>query len=298
MTRYLVGRLLSLPPLLLGVSLLVFVVLRVMPGDPAERILSQDGGSLADREAIATLRTEWGLDLSLPAQYAKWVSRVGRGEFGNSFATGRPVSEAIAERLPATLQLAGAALAVAVLVALPLGVLPATRSGGPVDGLCRLLSLVGASVPSFWLGLLLVWLFAVRLGWLPAVGRGVAATQARLLRASLLDTLGQQYIVVARAKGERPRRVVWRHALRNALIPSAAALGGSVGSLLGGAVVVETVFAYPGMGKLALDAISVRDYPVVQAFVLMMTVSFAVAGLAVDALCAALDPRVRLGAPD
>jgi peptide/nickel transport system permease protein len=296
-----------------GVSVLIFLVLRFTPGDPAERILSQEGEYQADREAIARLRAEWGLDLALPVQYGRWIANVAVGDFGRSFATGRPVVETLAERLPATLQLAALALAVAVALALPLGVLAAANAGGPVDALCRALSLVGASVPSFWLGLLLVWVFAVRLGWLPAIGRGgpqhlvlpaaalgvgVCATQARLLRASLLETLAEQYVLVARAKGVSARRVLWRHALRNALIPSTAALGVSLGSLLGGAAVVETVFAYPGMGKLAVDAISIRDYPVVQAFVILMTLAFALAGLVVDLVSALIDPRIRVGAAD
>lgn len=311
MSRYLVGRLVSLPPLLLGVSIAIFLLLRFSPGDPAERLLSANGEYLADRQAVQELRRQWGLDLALPVQYHRWIRQILSGDLGRSFASNRPVVESIRERLPATLQLAAAALALAVLIALPLGVIAAATAGGPIDGLCRLIALVGVSLPGFWLGLLLVWAFAVKLGWLPAIGAGgpqhlvlpaatlavgVAATQARLIRASLLEVLGEPFTVVARAKGLREQRVLLGHALRNALIPPITALGLSLGSLLGGAVVVETVFAYPGLGKLAIDSIAARDYPVLQAFVIMMTLIFAAASLVVDVLYAAIDPRVRIGA--
>jgi ABC-type dipeptide/oligopeptide/nickel transport system permease component len=243
-------------------------------------------------------------------QYARWLRALAGGDLGASFASGRPVAALIAERLPATLALTGAALAVALGLAVPLGLTAAVWAGRPPDALSRLLALLGVSLPSFWLGLLLVWLFAVRLGWLPAIGggsarhlilpaltlaAGVAATQARLLRASLLEVLGQPYLTVARAKGLPERRVIWGHALRNALVAPVTALGLSLSSLLGGAVVVETVFAYPGLGKLVIDAISARDYPIIQAFVLLMTTIFILGGLAVDALYAVIDPRVRPG---
>lgn len=309
MGRYLLGRLLTVPPTLLGVSLAIFLLLRFSPGDPAARILSQ-GGEAADPAAVAALRRDLGLDLALPVQYGRWLGRVVVGDFGDSFTSGRPVAEALGQRLPATLQLAGAALALALLIALPLGILAAARAGTAVDALCRVIALVGVSLPGFWLGLLLVWTFAVRLGWLPAIGggtprhlvlpavtlaSGIAATQARLIRACLLETLGQPYIQVARAKGLREGAVLLRHALRNALIAPLTALGVSLGSLLGGAVVVETVFAYPGLGKLAIDAISTRDYPVIQAFVVLMTAIFIAAGLLVDLLYVVVDPRVRVG---
>jgi peptide/nickel transport system permease protein len=310
MGRYLLGRLLSIPPTLLGVSLVIFLLLRFSPGDPAERILSQGGDPAADPAAVAALRRELGLDLALPAQYARWLGRVVTGDFGDSFTSGRPVTEALAQRLPATLALAGATLALALALALPLGILAAARAGGPLDALCRLVALAGVSLPGFWLGLLLVWTFAVRLGWFPAIGggtprhlvlpaitlaTGIAATQARLIRASLLETLGQPYVATARAKGLREGAILVRHALRNALIAPLTALGVSLGSLLGGAVVVETVFAYPGLGKLAIDAISTRDYPVIQAFVVIMTAVFIGAGLLVDLLYVVVDPRVRVG---
>jgi peptide/nickel transport system permease protein len=296
---------------LLGASLVIFLLLRFSPGDPAEVILAQNGEYAVDKETVAQLRREWGLDLSLPTQYGRWLAQVARGDFGRSFATSRPVGDLIAERLPATLLLSGAALLVALIVALPLGILSAVRSGGALDGACRLVALAGVSMPGFWLGLLLVWTFSVRLGWLPAIGSGttrhlvlptialavgVAATQTRLIRASLLEVLAQPYIDVARAKGISERLVILRHGLRNALIPSVTALALSVGGLLGGAAVIETVFAYPGLGKLAVDSIGSRDYPVIQAYALLMTLVFVVSSLLVDALYGLLDPRIRLGA--
>jgi ABC-type dipeptide/oligopeptide/nickel transport system permease component len=256
--RYLVGRLLALPPLLLGVSVVIFLVLRFSPGDPAERILSDNGAYAADRQAVAALRTTLGLDLSLPIQYGRWLSQVAVGDFGRSYASGRQVIEVIGERLPATLRLTGVALGIALVVGVPLGIVAAAQAGRPLDALCRLIALVGVSIPGFWLGLLLIWTFAVRLGWLPAIGAGgpqhlllpgcalaasVAATQARLIRASLLEVLDQPYTIVARAKGLGERAILLRHALRNALIPPVTALGLSLGSLLGGAAVVESVFA-------------------------------------------------------
>jgi peptide/nickel transport system permease protein len=312
MARYLLTRLLGVPPLLLAASVVVFLLLRFSPGDPAELILAQSGEYAVDRETVAELRRAWGLDLALPIQYGRWLAHVVSGDFGRSFATSRPVNELIGERLPATLQLTAGALLLAVVVSLPLGILSAVRAGGWLDGLCRLVALAGVSLPGFWLGLLLVWTFSIRLGWLPAIGSGtarhlilptialaagVAATQTRLIRASLLEVLAQPYVDTARAKGLAERLVIVRHALRNALIPSVTALALSVGGLLGGAAVVETVFAYPGLGKLAVDAIGSRDYPVIQAYAILMTLVFVGSSLLVDTVYGLLDPRIRLGRP-
>ncbi len=311
MGTYLLRRSLGIPPLLLSASVVIFLLLRFSPGDPAEVILAQSGEYAVDKETVAQLRREWGLDLSLPAQYGRWLGQVARGDFGRSFSTSRPVSELLVERLPATLQLTVGALLVALVVATPLGILSAVRSGGLLDGFCRLIALAGVSMPGFWLGLLLIWTFSVRLGWFPAIGSGtfrhlvlptvalaagVAATQTRLIRASLLEVLGQPYVDVARAKGLAERIVIVRHCLRNALIPAITALALSVGGLLGGAAVIETVFAYPGLGKLAVDSIGSRDYPVIQAYVLLMTLVFVFSSLLVDAAYSVLDPRIRLGA--
>ncbi|MFN8521569.1 MAG: ABC transporter permease [Chloroflexota bacterium] len=309
MLGHLARRAAQIPPLLLAVSVVIFGMLRFSPGDPAEIILSQSGGYAADRETVSMLHREWGLDVSLPVQCGRWLYKLATLDLGRSFATSRPVSQLIAERLPATLLLAGAALFSALAVALPLGVLAAFRAGGLLDGLCRVLALIGVSLPGFWMALLLVWTFSVRLGWLPAVGGGtwrhavlpvvalatsVAATQVRLVRASVLDVLSQPYLDTARGKGLTERLVLTRHVLRNALLPPVTALGLSAGGLLGGAAVVETVFAYPGMGKLVVDSIGSRDYPVIQAFVLLLTLVYVGISLLVDLICGALDPRVRL----
>jgi len=308
---YVLRRLLAIPPLLLGASLLIFLLLRFSPGDPAEVILAQAGSYATDRQAIAELRSAWGLDLSLPVQYGRWLRQALGGELGRSFATNRPVAGLVAERLPATLLLTTGALVVAASLAVPLALVSATRAGGVVDAAARLFALTAVSMPAFWLGLLLVWLFAVRLGWLPATGgdtprhlvlpvlvlaAGVAAGEMRLLRASLLDVLAAPSTTVARAKGLPERLVLRRHVLRAALIPFVTSFGLSVGSLLGGAAVVETVFAYPGLGKLAVDAIGQRDYPVIQAFALVTTLVFVLTSLAVDVAYALIDPRIRVGA--
>lgn len=311
MGGYLLRRALGIPPLLFGASVVIFLLLRFSPGDPAEVILAQHGDYAVDRETVAQLRQAWGLDLTLPTQYGRWLGQVARGDFGRSFATNRPVSDLLLERLPATLLLTVGALLVGLIVATPFGILSAVRAGGALDGACRLVALAGVSMPGFWLSLLLVWTFSIRLGWLPAIGggtarhlilptialaAGVAATQTRLIRASLLEVLGQPYVDVARAKGLSERLVIVRHSLRNALIPAVTALALSVGGLLGGAAVIETVFSYPGLGKLAVDSIGSRDYPVIQAYVLLMTVVFVVSSLLVDAAYSLLDPRIRLGA--
>jgi peptide/nickel transport system permease protein len=295
----------------LGVSILVFLFLHMIPGDPVDNLLGPD----ATPDNKARVEKCMGLDKSMPEQFVAFLGHVVDGTLGPQCRTQdtgdkRTVAGRIGDVLPYTVRLAVLGMLLAVVLALPLGVLAAARAGGPLDALCRVVALLGVSLPGFWLGLLLVWTFAVRLGWLPAIGggtlrhlvlpaltlaAGIAATQARLIRACLLETLGQPYIQVARAKGLREGAVLLRHALRNALIAPLTALGVSLGRLLGGAVVVETVFAYPGLGKLAIDAISTRDYPLIQAFVVLMTAIFIAAGLLVDLCYAVVDPRVRVG---
>ncbi|MCS6845004.1 MAG: ABC transporter permease [Caldilineales bacterium] len=312
MTTYIVRRLLLAIPVLLGVSFLVFASVRFVPGDPAMAI----AGELATPELVAQVRQEMGLDRPLLVQYAIYLERVLQGDLGRSVRSGLPVAEEIANRLPKTAQLAVLSLLFASAIGIPLGVLSATRANTWVDSLSMMLALIGVSMPIFWLGLMLMIFFSVLLPrWLglsepvlPPTGTGtwqhlvmpvmaLAATsmaiQARMTRACMLEVLRMDYVRTARAKGVAERWVIYRHALRNALIPIVTIIGLQFGTLLGGAVLTETVFAWPGLGRLLVDAIGYRDYPVVQGTVLVVTLGFVLVNLAVDVLYAYLDPRIR-----
>ncbi len=306
MLRLAALRLAGAAGVLLGVACLVFLLLHLVPGDPVEAMLGESA-TAADREA---LRRSLGLDRPLPEQLAAWLWGLARLDLGASLYDGRPVAAVLAERLPATLELAAAALAVAVLVALPLGVLAAVRRGGAWDAGATALALLGVSVPNFWLGPLLILLFAIGLGWLPVSGRegpasvvlpaltlgtALAAVLARMVRASLLETLQEEHVRTARAKGLPEAVVVLRHALRPALLPVVTVLGLQLGTLLGGAVVTEVVFAWPGLGSLTIEAIQRRDYPVVQGCVLLIAAGYVLANALTDLLYGWLDPRVREG---
>lgn len=306
--QYIFKRILYLVPVVLGVSFITFGLINLAPGDPAELIL-RSSGMEPTREAVEALRKELGLNDPLYVQYGRWMWRVLHGDLGESFYTGRPVTEEILSRFPATLELALAALGFAACLALPAGVLAALYRHGWLDHLGRLLALVGASVPGFWLGLVLIYLFAVKLGVLPVMGRGgpahlvlptvtlgfgLAAVYARILRAGMLEVLAQDYIKMARAKGLKEKWVIGRHVMKNALLPVVTLLGMSFGHLLGGAAIVETVFSWPGVGKFAVDAIFNRDYPVIQGYALLMAVIFVLANLAVDLSYTYLDPRIRM----
>lgn len=306
--RYLLKRLLYLLPVMMGVSLITFGLINLAPGDPAEVIL-RAGGAEPTREAVEALRDELGLNDPLYVQYGRWLWQAAGLDLGKSFRTGQPVAAEILCRFPATLELTCAAMALVVLSALPLGILAALYRHALVDHLTRFGALAGASMPGFWLGLMLIYCFSVKWGLLPVMGRGgidhlilpavtlsfgMAATYARLLRASMLEVLGQDFIRVARAKGLAEKWVIGRHALKNALLPVVTMLGLSFGHLLGGTVIVESIFAWPGVGKFCLDAIFNRDYPVVQGYALFMAVVFVVVNLAVDISYRLIDPRMRL----
>jgi peptide/nickel transport system permease protein len=293
---------------MLGVSIITFGLINLAPGDPAELILRY-GGVEPAREAVEALREELGLNDPLYIQYGRWLWNVFHLDLGKSFRTGQPVAEEILSRFPATLELAGAALAFMILIALPAGILSALYRHAFIDHLSRFFALFGASLPGFWLGLMLIFFFAVRLELLPVMGRGepqqlvlpaitlgfgLAAVYARILRAGMLDVLGQDYIRVARAKGLKEKWVIGRHALKNALLPAVTLLGMSFGHLLGGAVVVETIFAWPGVGQFAVESIFNRDYPVIQGYALFMAVIFVLANILVDISYVILDPRIRL----
>ena len=311
MLAYLARRLVTLPLLLLGISAVSFALLNLAPGDPAEIVLRQrNPGQLPSPAEVAAMRVELGLDASLPAQYARWVSGALMGDLGRSYSTERPVAAQLARRTVPTALLTAAALALALLVAVPMGILSARRRGSVVDTVARLAALVGAAAPSYALAYGLIILFAVKLSWLPALGYGSAAQVVlpaialslgpmaqlmRLIRASMLETLGQDYIRTARAKGLSEQSVAIGHALRNALLPAIGAIGVNLGYLLSGAVIVETIFTWPGLGQLMVVAALTRDYPVVQGFVTYIAVVVLLVNLAADIALRVADPRLRFG---
>jgi ABC-type dipeptide/oligopeptide/nickel transport system permease component len=303
---YLLHRSLHSLLLLFGVSLVVFLLLHIVPGDPAQVLL----GEQATPERVAEVRRALGLDRPLLEQYGRFVGRALRGDFGQSIRAMRPVLPYVLERLPATLELTLGAFLLSTGIGVPLGVLAAVRRRSGWDRLSLNLSLLAQSAPSFWIGLILIALFAVRFRVFPVSGRGTLAhlvlpsvtlafffigLVVRLTRSGLLDALGQDYVRTAWSKGLPARLVIFRHALRNAMIPIVTVLGLQVGTLLGGAVVTETVFAWPGMGQLAVQAIAQRDYPVVQAIVLFLGAAFVLINWAVDVSYGLLDPRVQQG---
>lgn len=291
-----------------GVSLLTFGMVHLTPGDPAEILLRMEGIN-ATPQAVEALREKLGLNNPLPVQYGHWISKVVRGDLGVSFETGRPVLEELGQRLPATVELTVAGTIVVLLISLPLGLFSAVFKNTLIDHLGRFFALVGASLPSFWLGLILIYILAVKYSLLPVMGRGglshlvlpaltlglgMSATYARLLRASMLEILGLDFIQAARARGLTENTVLLGHAFKNALLPLVTAFGMSLGHLMGGTVIVETIFAWPGMGHYLVDSIFGRDYAVVQGYVLMMALIFVVLNLLVDISYAYIDPRMRI----
>jgi len=306
---YVSRRALHLVPVLLGVSLLAFGVANLAPGDPAEIMLLRQTGQAPDAQSVAHLRERLGLDRPFAIRYAVWLGNAARGELGVSYRTGTPVLRVLAERFPATVELAVSALLVSIAFAIPLGVIAAISRNSVGDNIARLIALLGTSIPSFVLAYLLILVFAVALRLLPVAGYdgwrylvlpvltlaiGESAALARLIRANMLEVLGQDYVRTATAKGVPRRMVLVRHALKNALNPVVTLAGIRIGRLLGGAAIVETIFARPGIGKTIVDAIHDRDYPVIQGFVLFTGTVFVLANLLVDLSYAWLDPRARL----
>ena len=330
----LLQRLLHLIPVLFGVTVIVFLMMSLTPGDPAEIMLANQNAS---PEAVAGLRHDMGLDRTLPGRFVSFVANAMVGDFGMSLFHRRPVAAVIAERLPATIELSIAALVLALLVAIPLGVVAAVHRGGVVDRLATVGALFGVSLPGFWFGILLLIGFAVQLRWLPVsgaidfasqpprvtgfliidsvitlrldslantlahlllpavtLGLPMAAILMRVTRASMLDVLRQDYIVFAEAKGLARRRILALHALKNALLPTVTVAAIETGSLLGGNMVVETVFGWPGLGRLVVESIFVRNYPLVQAAVLLYAVTYVLVNFLADLLYTVLDPRVRM----
>ena len=304
MTAYILRRILIALPTLLGVVVLVFLMVRLAPGDPAVLL----AGEFATPETLEAIRARYGLDRSLPEQFLIYLEALLRGDLGESARSRRPVLEELKTYFPNTLELASAAILVAVLTGIPLGILAALRPGSSLDLSVMVLALLGVSMPVFWFGLLAILIFSVGLGWFPVAGKGTlahlvlpaitlginaTALLARMTRGTLLEVLSQDYIRTARAKGLAERVVIFKHALRNALIPVVTVVGLEFGTLLSGAVITETIFAWPGLGQLLVGSILARDYPVVQGAVLLVAITFVLINLLVDLLYAAIDPRVR-----
>ena len=333
MLRFAVRRLLLLVPILIGLSLLVFIWIRALPGSPAEALL----GERATDESIALVRDQYGLDDPFYEQYWRYVQTIGSGDFGTSIASRRPITEEIKDRFPATIELAIGAMLFATIIGIPLGFIAAKRHGSPVDHASLFLSLIGVSIPVFFLAIVLKWVFSVELGWLPSIGRqdvlieaehptnfyildGIItrnweatwdaikhlilpaialgsiplAIIARITRASVLDVQNEDYVRTARAKGISNRAVDSRHVLRNAMLPISTIVGLQVGLLLSGAILTETVFAWPGIGTWLQAAIENRDYPVIQGGVLFVAIIVVLVNLLVDISYGFLNPRIRL----
>lgn len=304
MAHFLFRRLLLTIPVLFGVATLVFSLIHLVPGDPVQAML---GESAAPKE-VADLRGRLGLDRPLYVQYGSFLKGLAVGDLGTSLRTNQPVTRAIAERLPATAVLAVAAIGVALVVAIPIGILSAVRAGTPVDHVAMTLALLGISMPTFWLGPLLAIIFSIMLGWFPVSGFGtpahlvlpaltlgapLAAVLARMTRASVIEELRELYVLAARARGVSRARAVLRHAFRNSLIPIVTILGLQIGALLTGAVITETIFAWPGVGRLLIQSISFRDYPIVQGCILLIALTYVGMNLLTDLVYGLLDPRIR-----
>jgi peptide/nickel transport system permease protein len=312
MTTYILRRLAQAVPVLFVVSLIVFFLMRLIPGDPALALMGQE----ATEEQLAAVREAWGLDQPLHMQYVYWLGHLVTGDLGVSYFSRMPVANLIGQTLPSTVELALVSMVIALVIAIPTGILAAVRRGSLLDALASTVILFGISFPDFWLGILLILLFAVTLEWLPPLGHTplmtspvdnirfivlpaltlgliLAAPIMRFLRAGMLDVLNEDYIRVARSKGLGERLVIVRHALKNAAIPTVTMVGVQLASLLGGTAIIETVFAWPGIGWLTVNAVYQRDYAVIQAVVMLVAVFFVAVNLIVDLIYAWLDPRIR-----
>jgi peptide/nickel transport system permease protein len=313
-TQYLLRRLAYFVAVLGIVTMVTFSVALLLPGDPALAYIGE--ANMRDKVMYETMRRELGLDQPIPVQYAKWLARALQGDLGRSIRTREPALEGLLARFPVTLHLTVMAMAIALLIAVPVGILSAVRPNSNADRVGTALAMSGVAIPDFWLGIMLIYVFAVWLRVLPpsgytplsqglgpsllsmllpalSLGMALAAVVMRQLRSALIEVLQQEYIMVARAKGLRERLVVGRHALKNALIPVVTVIGLQSGRLLGGAVVVETIFALPGLGRLAADSIFFRDFPMLQGVVLILAVAVVLANLLTDLVYALLDPRIR-----
>jgi len=316
MIGYILRRLAALVPALFVVSVVTFAITLLLPGDPALAYIGE--ANINDREMYLAVRQELGLDQPLPVQYVKWLGRALQGDLGRSIRTREPALEGLLARLPVTLELSLLAMAISLAIAVPIGILSAVRPNSRLDMAGTVVAMGGIAVPDFWLAILLIYVVAVWLRVLPssgyapldlglwpnlrsmvlpsvALGMGLAGVVMRQLRSSLIEVLQQEYVLVARAKGLSEPIVLGRHALKNALIPVVTVIGLQTGRLLGGAVLIETIFSLPGLGRLAADSIQFRDYPMLEGVVLILALAVALASLATDIVYAALDPRIRYG---
>ncbi len=312
MGKYIIRRIIGLIPVLIMVALCSYLLIYLTPGDPAQVML----GTEATPERVANLRAELGLDKPLHIQFKDWLIKVLHGDLGRSFFLDRPVTTAILERIPATFLLAVTALIIAVLIGIPLGVIAAVKQGSPFDRLFMAIAVVGVSVPSFWLGLMMILIFCVNLGWLPSGGYipmtenfleclrrlvmpafslGImqSALIARITRSSMLEVIRLDYICTARAKGLKEYKVIMKHAFMNITTSLITVVAMAFGNLLGGAVIVETVFTYPGVGRLVVQAVTTRDYPLIQGILLVIATSYVMVNLLADLLYPIFDPRIR-----
>ena len=306
MSTYVIRRLVGTVPVLFVATTLAFLVLQLIPGDPVNLML---GGVPTSLELRENLRKKLGLDQPLHTQYVTFITRAVRGDLGISFRTRQPVVEVIKQQLPSTLELAAGGMLIGVSFGMALGILAGIRPNSVIDTITMLIAIIGISIPGYWTAMLLIFIFGLKLGWVPIVGSGLPALIlpsivvgsfavgdiARLVRSSIVEVRNEDYIRTARAKGLPERRVILRHALRNAMIPVVTLIGLQLGLFVGGGVITETVFARQGIGKLLVDAILEKDYPIVQAIILMITSAYVFANLFVDILYSVLDPRIRYG---
>lgn len=304
MSKYVLKRLVMLIPVLIGVTFLVYFIISLSPGDTAAMLAGED----ADAATIEALRKELGLDQPVIVQYARYMLNLIQGDMGNSYKTGRPVTNMIVSCFPNTAKLAFWSILVAVGIALPIGIISATKQYSMFDNVGMVVALIGVATPNFWLGLMMIILFSLNLGWLPSggskgwtsyimpaitLGTGDAALITRMTRSSMLEVIRADYIRTARAKGVPENKVVYQHALRNALIPVVTAIGLQFGSLLGGATLTETVFAWPGIGRSTVDSIKTKDTTQVLGNIVVLTITFSCVNLLVDILYAFIDPRIK-----
>ncbi len=304
MWKYILKRIVYLIPVLIGVTLIVYLILGFAPGDPAKTIL----GEQAEPEAIEALREELGLNDHILIQYKNYILRLIQGDLGLSYKFNKSVEMLIASRLPTTIKLSVTAIVIAVIFSIPLGIIAAVKQNTWIDGTAMLIALIGVSIPIFWLGQLLLLAFSLKLGWFPVAGAGTwvhfvlpgislgflsMASIARVTRSSMLEVIRQDYIRTARSKGLPYNKVVWKHALQNALIPTVTVAGLQIGTLLAGSVLTETVYGLPGIGRLMIDSIQGRDIPVVLGCIIVFTLGFSIVNLLVDLLYALIDPRIK-----
>ncbi|MGN0837969.1 MAG: nickel ABC transporter permease [Pyramidobacter sp.] len=318
MWTYIARRILQTIPTLLISSLLIFSLLYITPGDPVELILGTEDANVSE-EQRQLVEAEWGLNKPFLVRYADFIKGALTGNLGKSYATGEDVFLSVMRRMPNTLKLAGTAMLIALAVSLPLGILAALKHNSFIDSLATALATVGVSLPRFWFGLVLIIFFALHLGWLPtmpetttaadgiipflrsiilpasSLALSMAATQTRMIRSSMLDVLNQDYVRYARSKGLKERTVIWGHALKNAMIPVITVVGGEIGGLLGGSVITESIFSWPGVGRLTINSIARRDYPMIQGATLLLCISYMLVNLIIDILYAWFNPRIRLG---